>query len=462
MKEKRYRFASFSFYDRTGIEAYLEKEAQKGWLLDKIGSFGWRFRRMEPKEVHFSVNYFPKASAFDPEPSEPQVRFQEFCEHTGWKLAGASAQLQIFYNEAKNPVPIETDALLEVETIHKAVKKGYLPSYLILLACGLMQMAMFFWRFSMDPLGVMCSAANLFTGFCWIMMLLIVLVEMLGYYRWYRKAKAAAKLDGSKIPTNGHTGFMYTATAIMLLGLGFTILSLDGIFIGIVAGFTIFMALGIVVVVLGFSKWMKKKKVSAKVNSFVTFASAIVLAFVLTGGVVFVILTNLEALDKEPVETYKYQGYTVEVYHDELPLKVEDLMEVDYDKYSYEWKEEKSCFLARYEADQRPRMDAKDELALEYTILEVKLPLLYNWCKNALLDEISRNYVYSEEDKEYIDVVALDADAWGAKEAYQLRAWSAFKTRYLICYEKCIIDISADWEMTKEQMAIVGKTCREF
>ena len=41
MKEKRYRFASFSFYDRTGIEAYLEKEAQKGWLLDKIGSFGW-------------------------------------------------------------------------------------------------------------------------------------------------------------------------------------------------------------------------------------------------------------------------------------------------------------------------------------------------------------------------------------------------------------------------------------
>lgn len=25
----------FSFYDRTGIEAYLEKQAENGWMLDQ-------------------------------------------------------------------------------------------------------------------------------------------------------------------------------------------------------------------------------------------------------------------------------------------------------------------------------------------------------------------------------------------------------------------------------------------
>ena len=122
MTNTKRRFVQFNFYDRTGIQDYLEKQAQKGWLLEKITPLGWVFRSMEPKMLHFSVTYFPQASAFDPEPSENQKRFQDFCAYTGWVLAAANAQMQIFYNENENPIPIETDAKIEVETIHKAVK----------------------------------------------------------------------------------------------------------------------------------------------------------------------------------------------------------------------------------------------------------------------------------------------------------------------------------------------------
>ena len=36
MKNTKRCFVLFSFYDRTGIEAYLEKQAEKGWMAIKF------------------------------------------------------------------------------------------------------------------------------------------------------------------------------------------------------------------------------------------------------------------------------------------------------------------------------------------------------------------------------------------------------------------------------------------
>ena len=137
MKDKKRRFEIFSFLDYTGIAAHLSKMAEKGWMVESMTNFGWTYRRIEPKKLTFYVSYYPKASEFDPEPTEEQKIFHDFCEHTGWILAAVSAQMQIFYNERENPVPIETDPMLEVETIHAAAKKSYLPAYFVLLAVGI-------------------------------------------------------------------------------------------------------------------------------------------------------------------------------------------------------------------------------------------------------------------------------------------------------------------------------------
>ena len=55
MKNTKRKIAQFTFYDRTGIQKLLEKEAQKGWMLEKISSWGWKFRRIEPAKSHFAV-----------------------------------------------------------------------------------------------------------------------------------------------------------------------------------------------------------------------------------------------------------------------------------------------------------------------------------------------------------------------------------------------------------------------
>lgn len=85
MKNSKRRLEFFSFYDRTGIQKHLEKMAAKGWLLEKLGGT-WKYKAIEPANIHFAVTYFPDVSEFDPEPPEKMRAFQEFCSQGGWEF----------------------------------------------------------------------------------------------------------------------------------------------------------------------------------------------------------------------------------------------------------------------------------------------------------------------------------------------------------------------------------------
>ena len=139
MRETKRCIPKFTFYDKAGIRKYLEEQAEQGWMLEKI-SVNWVFRRIEPRKICFSVTYFPKKSVFEADGSEEQRLFWDFCEHAGWKLAATNEQMQIFYNEREDPVPIETDAVMEVEKVHQSAKKSYVFTYVLLLATWLLQM----------------------------------------------------------------------------------------------------------------------------------------------------------------------------------------------------------------------------------------------------------------------------------------------------------------------------------
>ena len=205
------------------------------------------------------------ASEFDPESSEEQKMFYEFCAHTGWQLACTSAQMQIFYNENENPIPIETEPELEVEDIHASAKKSFIPSYILLFVIGLMGLITF--------------------GTLWA--------------------------------------------------------SNHGLF-----------------------------------------------------------------RDKND-ETYEHRGMTFVVHKDEIPLEVEDLLEVDYDGY-------------------------------------IKERLLYE-----------REVLWGIDEQDYR---SEDADAWGANESYRLYdPVYGEENWYLLCYDDVIVEINFDWEPTAEQMKIAGE-----
>ena len=140
---------------------------------------------------------------------------------------------------------------------------------------------------------------------------------------------------------------------------------------------------------------------------------------------------------------------------------MEDLLPVEYDGYIRRRTSDESFMLGQFEMEQEARLDAKhfgDMPGLRYTITEVRLSFLYDLCKNALLrkQNITRNLHIPEGHKSLYQ--PADAAPWNALEAYQLFDQdTGARNRYLLCYEKRIIEIDFDWTPTLEQMAVTAK-----
>ena len=187
MKDTKRQFKMFSFFDFDGITAHMEKMAADGWMLEQSTNRYWIYRRTEPKKLKFAVTYFPQASEFDPHPTEELQAFNEFCQSAGWKPAASMAQMQIFYNENENPIPIETDPMVQIDTIHKAMKKNFIPSSLLMIAVSLMILCMNVAKFITSPVNVLSSHSDFFISFSYIMLFLISAVELGQYYIWRKK-----------------------------------------------------------------------------------------------------------------------------------------------------------------------------------------------------------------------------------------------------------------------------------
>ena len=78
-----------------------------------------------------------------------------------------------------------------------------------------------------------------------------------------------------------------------------------------------------------------------------------------------------------------------------FPLKLEDLTGESYEEYTRENDKKESLLLRQESISQRPRLDAENfrELPeLEYSLITVKLPVLYDRCRQALIREGECHY----------------------------------------------------------------------
>ena len=465
MKNRKRRIESLSFFDHTGISKHLENMAAKGWMLEKITNTVWVYRRIEPKNIHFAVSYYPKASEFDPEPTEDQKMFHEFCAHTGWQLACTSAQMQIFYNERENPTPIETEPELELQAIHASAKKSFIPSYVLLFAISLLNGVLWISNLLSDPIDLLSSPARLFSGFAFLLLALLCLVDLICYFRWHSKAKIVAE-QGEFLSVKSTSKFQKIVLYTVIIGA--IVWMLNSLIYGsILQKFILILKCiympALFVIVNVTKEFLKRKKASRGVNRTITILTSFIVAFILMGTITFGVLyasrNGLFANKNE--ETYEHNGTTFVIYQDELPLVIEDLIDVNYDGYIKERSGDMSFILGQFVMRQDPRFDAenyRDIPHLEYTMTIVKIPALYDLCKDQL--------IYDRENRHPIDnrleYKNEDATQWGANEVYRLYD-SEFGARndYLLCYDNLIVEINFDWEPTEEQKHTVGEKLGE-
>ena len=193
----------YAFYDHTGLERHLEKMAANGWMLESVGTYALRYRRCEPKKLRFAVVYYPKTDSFCPdEPNHENLTFWDYCAGAGWQIVMQRGDTHIFYNEDLDAVPIETEAVVQVETMERA-KKGYVLSNTITVAC--MLPTMLYLQVSQlrrDPVAFLADGYDLTMILMIFVMILLFGVELLGYRLWLRKAKRNARELGIFTPTH--------------------------------------------------------------------------------------------------------------------------------------------------------------------------------------------------------------------------------------------------------------------
>ena len=457
MKSTKHEFMPlYSYLDRSAITAHLSDMAAKGWMLEKIGGWSWRYRRTEPRKLRFSLTFFPAASQFDAAPSEGLETYRDYCAAAGWQLAVESAQVQIFCTEDENAVPIETDPAVELTNILRCVKRGFLGSYWALLALSLFQILFQCYRIWTDPVDTLSSTASLSTVLNWLPLDLLIIAELTRYYRWQRKAKAAAEA-GAPLPdlrSARWLGILVMAwSCVIVLWMLASYWQSRGMFL-LMAGMLLYMCL-MIFLSLAAKDAMKHLRFPRWANIAVTYGMIILLTVGGMAGMTALIFRNSGWLeDHPPAEIYEYHGTTWEVYQDHIPLRIEDLVDTDYDQWSTEARVDRSFLMTHGTYTQRPRMDAQDQPNLEYELVTVKAGLFYDLCKYDFISWVERHN--KELPPEHWDEYRLiDAPAWGAEEVYQRYGSGEPINQFLVCWLDRIAEVQFDWDwtVTEDMMA---------
>lgn len=429
MKETKRQMSLRSFYDHTGIEAHLRRMAEKGWLLCEIGQFFWHYRRIEPKTLTFSVCYFPQATVFDPGPSAGQEEFYDLCAHAGWTLAGASGQLQVFYNERKNPTPIDTDPALEVKAIHQSAKKTFLPANFLLLGVGVLNLGLFLWRLWDNPILTLANGGALLALVAYTLILVNCTVELCSYFLWRRRALWAAE-RGEFLPTRSNVWLQKLMLAVMLPAGAWCLAGMFQDGLGGVAAVVLVGTVGLITAVLGIREGLKRRKASAETNRSVTIFACVGLSVVFAAAIPWFVVRGLNRRpDPRP---------------EELPLSAADLAEVDPSRYSRWQSRTSSPLLVYVQGSEDPKIYGEKTLSLLYHVAEVKVPALYGLCRDQYLGDDSR-------------YAPVDPAPWGAEEAYRYVVDGQTLEFYLLCYPGRVVDITLNWTPTAEQMAVIGE-----
>lgn len=458
MGQYKYLIAQFTFYDRTGICRLLEEQAQKGWVLDKVTNFAWRLRRIEPQKIHYAVTYFPKASAYDPHPSEQQQELFEYCAHSGWVLAGTTAQMQVFYNMSEDPVPIETDPMMELENTHASAKKNYLPAYFMLLGLSVIQIGLQISQLIISPLSYLSQDTALFNWLCQSVLLLMCGMEIFGYFSWYRKAKRAAE-NGEFVETKGYRKFQLFLLAVVIIALVWLLCTMRPR-LATIMGIILVMLFAVIFGVTGIQTVMKHKGVPTKTNRTVTWVLALILSVVVT-GMIFPVTGAVMDLpvweENRKVRQFEWNGHYFDIYNDPIPLRVEDLTDAVCPDYSYRAWKQGSPLLQKGEYDQMV-WASSEYPEMSYIIYSTKIPVIYDLVVRELRKPMEYPAGVYENGEPYYDVyVWQEAAPWGANEVWRRFAGGEPYDNWILCYDDTVVYFTPDWELTAEQMAKVGK-----
>ena len=354
----RYQLPLFAFYDHTGMSCHLEKMARRGWMVDKIGNFLWRYRSIEPQRLRFAIVYFPEVTGFEPGTPEGHLKMEELCAGTGWQLAATAGKYQAYFNEEPDPVELETDPTVQVQVIHRAMKKSFIPAYALLIVAAVMNL---YTQFDLLEAGhshhysgpvYYFSSVSWMMLPCWFLLMGIYLLELSRYFLWYRRAKRRAE-DGLHTPSVNSIAVQASiyVLLVLLVASWATSSQMGNIVLPVLGILTAAMAVAVLT-----SRLLRKKGVSAGVNRIVTMTVAVILSLGLVHGTTFALLKH----NREQ-----------ETQNDNIPLRAADLG-WNGDSDAVDREAQSSPLVARLYCTERTGGYTAERKYLEYIVADIR------------------------------------------------------------------------------------------
>ena len=132
MSEHKWGLFPFEAMDYKAAQAYLDKKAAKGWVLDKL--YCKRFARFAPAEGR---SHYVDLDLHDMLDDGPDPDYLQLCEDAGWELLKNVRGMLLFRSQlGRHPAPIQTDEGIEADRFWKKyVRKNFLVLLVTLLIC---------------------------------------------------------------------------------------------------------------------------------------------------------------------------------------------------------------------------------------------------------------------------------------------------------------------------------------
>ncbi len=446
MSKIKRKFFSYQLSDFQALQYDLELMAIKGWKLVKITNAHMIFHQVPSARIRYQIAFPPYGDMLDYRDNPRIDEYRDFCEESGWEYICNFNTLQIYATDDPSVVPLYTDDKTKLDIIHRCMKKNFIPPQILLLIVMLFNIGIKVYEYYTSPSSLLSSNSSLFLLLSFIIILGLQIHSLDRYFYWYRLSKYNISVgdpmpEGSSKPLSSYLLIASIPMILFIFSLSFTTPEIA--ILAFIMLFLFFGSFSLIHIVL------KKLKRGPKINTAIILLTSIVIV----ASIPFLVVSTgtIRLLAPRPVETIKYDvkglTYTLDIFKEDIPLKIEDFYPIitDY-PYSYNKEESSSIFLTKGEYEQESVSFVMD--SLYYEVLDVKWPIFYT----AFVKEKIEMYNHtSERSWKVVTIPELTAN-----KVYQLYSNDLpLRDEYILCYENQIIHVKFDFDDHQPNLLIV-------
>lgn len=429
MKETLYRVETFQPFEFEAMERRFASMARRGWQLEEIGTFFWKYRRAKPRETAYAVTFLPKGSAFDPHDEPEAETLRDLCAEAGWEKVCDWGQLQIYRTDRENPVPLETDESVRLTAIRRSMRRLFLLPNAVLLLLVIFELGQLCLSGSAEPLVLLSSSAGPLVLLLVPLLLLMLCFHFLVYALWLRRSLRSVAQGGRCVSSSlcRRVDAVFLAVALLAAAgfVGFSAVSGQG---GAASYFLLyfFCILGMAASLNALRRHLRREGVSRGGNRALVLLADAALAVVFTvvmAAAAGSLLGGQDAKPKPVVEAGSLAGAPSDAW------------------YSYR-TESASPILSRLRVQQYE--EGEGDGFLLYEVYTTPLPGFSDWCAQQLLAQKSAGGSCREADAGALPVNAL----------YHTE-YPSGNENWVLAGEGRVLSVTASWPLSEEGLLAI-------